>query len=225
MCIETKAKFALMLAWSALLLSTQSYGETRPKPSDADLAQSAINSFFKTTDRAFQMDRISEARDVYSGRAQVSPNEIAGATIIFSQGKNPAALERFLYANDFQLVSVQLKIPYGSNGVVRTLQLGAGQLMSIRGSDRQRLEAQISEKRKEYGAIANLVEGEEANDYAELARTEFKVFRADVVGRNKDFRKILMRDDVLGVFPDLSEQIVNAKRVFEEAASRGTFHR
>lgn len=211
MWTKTKLEAPILFTLVAVTLSAFSYAETRLQPSDAELGQSALNSFFKTNDREFQADRISEARDWYAAKAQTSPDEVTGATVIFSEGKSPAALQRFLNDNEFKLVSVEIKIPHGSYGVVRTLSLGAGQLMGTPGTDLQRLEAKISEKRREYNATANLVQGDEAKSYKDLATAEFKIFRADVEGQNKQFREVLSREDVIGVFPDPSDKIMGPK--------------
>ncbi len=220
---KSRLQASLLFALVAVTLSAFSHAETRLISSDAELGQSALNSFFRTNDREFQADRISEARDMYAAKAQTAPDQVTGATIIFSEGKNPAALQRLLSDNEFKLVSVQIKIPHGSYGVVRTLSLGAGQLLGTPGTDLQRLEANISEKRREYSATANLVQGDEAKSYTDLATAEFKVFRADVIGQNKQFQELLSREDVIGVFSDLSDKIMESREVFEDALLRGAF--
>lgn len=221
MRIEIRLFPILLFAFAGLFLHSASHSETRPQPSEAEIGQSAMNGFFRTNDQAYQADRISEAKDIYSARALTSPNDVAGATIIFSKGKDPAALERLLNASNYQLVLVEIKIPFGSAGIVRTLSIGPGELLSTFGTDRQRLEAHISKVREEYRSTARLLEGESADKYTELAQSAFKVYRADVIGQNRQFPKTSMRSDVLGVFPYRSEGIVNSRWAIEDAIAGG----
>lgn len=91
--VQLPAIILITLPLFSLPLAT---AQDRQRPTESEIADSAIQGFLRATDSSFKDARISNAREVVLRRAAAKPSAISDATIIFNTGLDTALLGELL---------------------------------------------------------------------------------------------------------------------------------
>ncbi|HEX6996209.1 MAG TPA: hypothetical protein VF339_18920 [Gammaproteobacteria bacterium] len=150
--------------------------------------------------------------------ARARPDEIRGATVIFKDGKTPAALDELASRAQIDVSSVELKVSAGDEGRVFTIWIGEDLLLLLNGSLRERLEKAIGRQRYQFLTLAGSAPDGEAALFEEVAYSqEMHIYKAGIVGPAAGIAALLDDPTVAAItLDDTSERVASFSALKEE---------
>ncbi len=164
-----------------LCLASSSHADSKERPTDADLALSALESY-AGTGRPGEV--IQAAREKLEARATQAPDEDTSAALIFNKGLTFYDIDQLTTTNGLEVAYPELKAVAGSDGRVYTMFVGARDLLFLPGTVGERLKFAVGQQRAEFLQLSKAVPGDEGDTYRELAYNgSILCYRIDAIGK------------------------------------------
>lgn len=165
-------------------------------PSRQDLVVSALQGALRTSDPQVLDAAVRQAHKTVAERA---PAEMGSASVVFDAGLTTAELAKFVARRGVDLYAVEVKVPVAS-GEVHTMWF----------NDVARTPGTVDQKLTRVTGAARLRYFQQ--DQRELAESEYRVYRAEVVATNARLAALVNAPSVAAVLPDAGDSKVVALR-------------
>jgi hypothetical protein len=215
---------SLVIVVSAFASALVTQSVLAQKASDADMAQSALESAFLTSDEVI-LDQQRQAADqrVATRAAEARGNTVTfSGTLVFNVGVPAQEVERLAAEYDFKVTRAESKLAVGQQGEVVTLSAGARDLLMLDHLPlAERLQFATGQLRYELYQTAISSESEEEGEgiLDALKDPDPKFYKLTVVADMNAFAKLRELSEVAVVVVDETEDAARQHRVLARRIS------
>ncbi len=197
--------FALSFAMSCPI------GAVAQTATEQDMAESAMRSLIGRKDEERRAELIATLRAQVELNAATDPDTDFLATLVFNPGLPEFEVANFVEEFDLEVVRMEIKVPVGDKGMVRTASIGAYDIHRIDANLGRRLVMAIAFFRNTIlDEVPHETSQARQDELQRAAFTPMNVYKADVIASGSKLKRVL----------DHSARVVLIRTVPKERGSR-----
>jgi hypothetical protein len=165
------------------------------RPSPKDLSHSALEGILRESNPRALDAAVRQAHQTMAEQAATAPDALGSASVVFADGLTPARVANL----GLDLLTAEAKVPVGTSGEVYTMWLNDFQQRE--GTLQERLDRAIGKMRLRYFQQASAAPKEEQATLRELAGSDIRFYRLEVVATHARLAGLLKDPSVTAVLP------------------------
>jgi hypothetical protein len=174
-------------AFVGLLLTSSIVVAGSWPPTSQELSDSALIAASGTTSIEMARDSVVRATQILATRASHRPNDLASASIVFSEPVYSEGLDKLSSEYKLEVARVDIKVPDHVSKTVYTFSIGAADIVRREGPLVNRLNREIGRIRAKFASRAEkAIDPEEKARLDAIALGPMPFYRAEVIGSLAD---------------------------------------